>query len=108
MGEAILPHGPLGVGCIHVCVDMQHLFAERIEWYAPWVTRVRSAVHRIAQYAPQRTIFTRFVPACPAGEGTGTWRRYYERWGSMTLDRLEPGMIDLVPETASLVPPAEL
>lgn len=26
----------------------------------------------------------------------------------MTLDRLEPGMVDLVPELASLVPPAEV
>jgi hypothetical protein len=35
-------------------------------------------------------------------------RRDYERWASMTLERLEPGMIDLVPELASLVPPAEV
>ncbi len=87
---------------------MQRLFAEHTEWHAPWMTRVRPVVHRIARYFPERTIFTRFMPAQRPGEGTGTWRRYYERWASMTLDRLGAGMIELVPELASLVPPAEV
>jgi nicotinamidase-related amidase len=108
MGKATLPYGPLGPGCIHVCVDMQRLFAQQTEWHAPWMARVRPAVHRIAQHFPERTIFTRFIPAHRPGEGSGTWRRYYERWASMTLDRLGPGMIDLVPELTSLVPPAEV
>lgn len=108
MDEATLPHGPLGPGCFHICVDMQRLFAERTEWYAPWMTRVRPVAYRIARHCPKRTIFTRFIPARRADQRTGTWRRYYERWSSMTLEQLEPGMIDLVPELASLVPPADV
>ncbi len=107
MNEVVLPHGPLGPGCFHVCVDMQRLFAEQTEWFAPWMTRVRPVVQQIAQHHPERTIFTRFIPAQHPGEGTGTWRRYYERWASMTLDRLGSGMVELVPELASLVPPGE-
>lgn len=108
MADVPLPYGPLGTDSVHVCVDMQRLFAERTEWHAPWMTRVRPVVCRIARHVPERTIFTRFIPAHRPGEATGTWRRYYERWSSMTLERLEPGIIDLVPELASLVPPAEV
>lgn len=81
---------------------MQRLFAEQTEWHAPWMARVRPIVHRVAQRCPERTIFTRFIPPDRPGDGN------YERWASMTLERLEPGMIDLVPELASLVPPAEV
>src|SRR5579875_2854103 len=108
MTDAALPYGPLGASCVHVCVDMQRLFAEQTEWHAPWMTRVRPVIHRIAQAFSERTIFTRFIPARRPGEGQGTWRRYYERWASMTLEHLGPGMVDLVPELASLVPPAEV
>jgi hypothetical protein len=36
------------------------------------------------------------------------WRHYYERWGSMTIDRLSPEMIGLVPELGRYVPPARI
>jgi nicotinamidase-related amidase len=36
----------------------------------------------------------------------GAWRRYYARWRHMALDRLDPSMVELVPELAALVPPA--
>ena len=32
-------------------------------------------------------MFTRFIPARRPGEGEGIWRRYYERWASMTIER---------------------
>lgn len=103
-----LPGGELGRHCIHVCVDMQRLFAEKTEWQTPWMTRVLPVVSRIAHARPDRTIFTRFIPADRPGEGFGRWQRYYERWSSMALERLGHEMIDLVPELAKLVPPAEI
>ena len=105
-GEII--HGPLGPCCIHVCVDMQRMFAEKTEWYTEWMDRVRPVVERVAAHRPAETVFTRFIPAKHPGKGDGTWRRYYERWASMTQERLGRGMIDLVPELARLVPPAEV
>jgi nicotinamidase-related amidase len=36
------------------------------------------------------------------------WRHYYERWNSMTIDRLGAAMVDLVPDLARFVPPARM
>jgi nicotinamidase-related amidase len=99
---------PLTERCVHLCVDMQRLFAEPTAWHTPWMERVLPVVERLAAAWPERTIFTRFIPARRPGEGHGTWRRYWERWASMTLEALPPGMTDLVPSLARLVPPAEV
>jgi nicotinamidase-related amidase len=64
-------------------------------------------VERITQRHPTETIFTRFIPAAHPGDGVGTWRRYYRRWASMTIERIGAEMIELVPELARFVPPAE-
>jgi nicotinamidase-related amidase len=101
-----LRFGPLGERCAHLCVDMQRLFAEDTDWHTPWMDRVRPQVQRLAEAHPQATIFTRFIPLERTGQGRGTWLRYYERWASMTLENLEPGMVDLLPELAALTPPA--
>ena len=107
MGEERLYHGPLGEDCAHLCVDMQNLFVDT-DWHTPWMKRVLPVVERIARAKPDRTIFTRFVPAERPGEGGGTWRRYWERWASMTLESLPPGAVDLLPPLKELVPPAEV
>lgn len=101
-----LRFGPLTQSCAHLCVDMQRLFAEDTEWHAAWVERVRPNVRAISEVLPQATIFTRFIPARHPGEGRGTWKRYYERWRSVTLERLQPDLIELLPELEALVPPA--
>ncbi|HEY0420171.1 MAG TPA: isochorismatase family cysteine hydrolase [Acetobacteraceae bacterium] len=101
-----LVHGPLGASCMHLCVDMQNLFAEKTEWCTPWMKRVLPQVERIASAWPTRTVFTRFIPAERPGEGEGTWRRYYQRWASMTLEALPPDATDLIPALARFAPPA--
>jgi nicotinamidase-related amidase len=53
-----------------------------------------------------QTVFTRFIPASYPGEGSGTWKRYYQRWPSITLEHLGRDKVDLVAELASLVRPA--
>ncbi|GAA4501614.1 cysteine hydrolase family protein [Gluconacetobacter tumulicola] len=73
----------------------------------PWMKRVCPTVERIAAHAPERTIFTRFIPASHQGEG-GTWRRYYRYWASMMLERIGVGMVERVPELRCFVPPAEM
>ena len=76
---------------------MQSLFRREDDWHAPWMARVLPVVERIAGALPERTVFTRFIPPRGPEEGGGTWRRYYDRWRSMTLAALPPEQIDLVP-----------
>ena len=103
-----LQNGPLTGSCAHLCIDMQVLFAGETEWHTPWVKRVLPMVERLAAAQPDRTIFTRFIPAGRPGEGSGTWRRYWERWSSMTLEALPPEAVELIPSLARFAPPAEV
>lgn len=102
-----LAYGPLDAGCVHLCVDMQHLFADGSPWATPWMKRVLPKVERIVERHARATIFTRFVPAGHAGEGAGTWQRYYEHWSSMTLQIIGREMVELLPSLASHAPPAQ-
>jgi len=103
-----LRFGPLGRHCVHLCVDMQRMFAEATEWRTPWLRSVLPNILRLVELRPAATIFTRFIPADRPGEGPGAWRRYYERWSSMTLQNLSRDMVELVPELAMFVPPAAM
>lgn len=91
---------------VHICVDMQRMFAENTDWKMPWLSRVLPNVVAITAIQPERTVFTRFIPAQKPGQGAGMWRHYYERWGSMTIDRIGADMVELVSELARFVPPA--
>jgi nicotinamidase-related amidase len=108
MSKDGLPHGPLGTRCMHLCIDMQNLFAWKTDWHTPWMERVLPVVQSLAEARPEQTIFTRFIPAEHPATGIGTWRRYWQRWPSMTLDALSAGAVELVPSLARLVPPAEV
>lgn len=103
-----LPRGGLGASCVHLCCDMQRMFLEDTDWHTPWMPRVLPMAVRLARAHPARTIFTRFIPARRPGEGHGTWQTYYRRWESMTIERLGKEMVELVPELAALVPPADV
>ena len=87
--------GPPGDNVVHLCVDMQRMFAEATEWKMPWLERVLPNITAITTAHPERTLFTRFIPAREPGHGVGMWRRYYGRWASMTIDRIGPDMIGL-------------
>jgi nicotinamidase-related amidase len=103
-----LPHGPLTSTAVHLCVDMQQMFAEQTEWHVPWMRRVLPAVLRIARAFPARTTFTRFVPPMRAADAQGTWRQYYQRWRQFTGEQLAPHYLALLPELLELVPPAQV
>jgi nicotinamidase-related amidase len=100
-----LTRGPLPANAVHLCVDMQNIFAGDTPWHTPWLARVLPEVKRVVDAHPDRTIFTRFIPAARPGEGVGTWKHYYERWAELTLERLDPDLVELVPDLAPYVPP---
>ena len=58
-----LRYGPVGAEAIHLCVDMQRMFAEDTDWKMPWLPRVLPNVVAITAAHPARTVFTRFIPA---------------------------------------------
>ena len=93
---------------IHLCIDMQRMFAEDTPWHVPWMKEVSPQIQEIAQRHPQRTVFTRFVPPKRAEDMHGMWRSYYKKWDTMTIDRLGPDLVDLVPSLKALVPPARI
>lgn len=93
---------------IHLCIDMQRMFAADTPWHVPWMRDVSPQVQEVARRHPQRTVFTRFVPPKRAEDMPGMWRSYYEKWDNMTLDRLGRDMVDLVPSLRALVPPARI
>lgn len=103
-----LNFGPLGGNWVHLWIDMQRMFSEETEWHAPWMKRVLPEVVRLVEMGPERTVFTRFIPARSADDVGGTWRRYYQRWPSMTGERLDPGLLDLIPALALHAPPARV
>ena len=75
-----LRYGPPGETAVHLCVDMQRMFAEGTEWKMPWLDRVLPNILSITSIHSEKTIFTRFIPAHKPGQGVGMWRHYYERW----------------------------
>ena len=103
-----LRHGALGGGCVHFCIDMQRMYFEDTPWKMPWMEKVLPQIVSLTSVHPERTIFSRFIPAKKAGEGVGMWRRYYERWSNMTTEELGPDMVELVPALGQFVPPGRI
>src|SRR4051812_12087049 len=103
-----LIRGAIPATAVHLCIDMQRMFAEDTPWRTPWMKRVLPVVLGLCERKSERTWFTRFIPAAHVGEGRGTWRRYWERGPEMTIDRLGPERVDLIPALAAFAPPARV
>ncbi|MBD9375599.1 cysteine hydrolase [Rhizobium sp. ARZ01] len=93
---------------IHLCIDMQRMFAEDTPWQLAWMPKVFDEIVEVATRFPDRTIFTRFIPPSSPDELPGMWRAYYEKWPMMTTTQMDPGLVDLVAELKQMVPPARI
>jgi nicotinamidase-related amidase len=99
---------PLTRNTVHLCIDMQNIFAPGGAWPTPWMPRVLPVVEEIASRFAERTVFTRFITPRRPRDMPGTWRRYYERWHETTRERLDPALLELVPQLKRFVPPANV
>jgi nicotinamidase-related amidase len=90
----------------HVCVDMQRLFTSAGPWSTPWLPKVLPHCVALAGHRPEATIFTRFVTPITADAAEGAWKEFYRRWPETTRSRIEPALLELVPELACFAPPA--
>jgi nicotinamidase-related amidase len=51
---------------VHLCVDMQRIFAKGGIWETPWMERVLPTIVDIASCYAARTVFSRFItPTSP-------------------------------------------
>lgn len=83
-----LTFGPLPPDALLLCIDMQRLFMEPGDWFCPDALTILPRVEALVRARPARTLYTRFISAARAEAATGTWRRYYRRWASVTVDRI--------------------
>ena len=93
---------------VHLCVDMQRLFAEETEWASPAVLSIVPQVARICAHAPEHTIFTRFLTPDRIEDAKGQWKDFYRRWGGVLASRLDRDIFDLVPQLRQFAPPARV
>jgi nicotinamidase-related amidase len=98
----------LGPEAVHLCIDMQRLFAEGGPWATPWMERVLPAVATLVERAPARTVFTRFIPPQSADDALGMWRAYYRKWPNVTRQRVDATLLELVPALQKFEPPARV
>jgi nicotinamidase-related amidase len=105
MGRLI---APVGSHAVHVCIDMQNLFAPGSPWATAWMPRVLPAMEALVVRAPERTVFSRFIPPASAEEAIGVWKIYYQKWECVTRQRLAAGLLDLVPDLGRYAPPAAI
>lgn len=105
---AQLRFGTMARSAVHLCIDMQRLFASEGPWPTPWMDRVLPVVETLVAHRPERTIFTRFIPPRSPAEVGGAWRRLYAHHVGVTRDALDPGLLDLVPPLQRFVPPARI
>ncbi|AYG62377.1 cysteine hydrolase family protein [Rhizobium jaguaris] len=104
----MMTRAPLSGNTLHVAIDMQRLFAEETAWFTPALAGIVPNVQRLAKARPESTVFARFIPAQRPKDAKGRWQAYYERWKKVTLDELDPAMLDLVAPLAALVQPGSI
>jgi len=93
---------------VHLCIDMQNMFAAGGIWETPWMERVLPAIVEIAARYTARTVFTRFITPLNAEDRPGRWRRYFTKWECATRSRLPAEQLELIPILRRFAPPATI
>lgn len=91
---------------VHLCIDMQRIFAPGGLWATPWMERVLPTIASIVARHQGRTIFTRFITPRDPEDRRGQWQSYFRRWPQATRRHLPPSALELVPALDRFVPPA--
>lgn len=107
MSDAKSPDGEIR-HAVHLCIDMQNIFAPGGLWETPWMEKVLPAIASIVSRHRDRTIFTRFITPQKPEDRPGQWQAYFQHWRQATRDHLPPSALDLVPALARYVPPARI
>lgn len=90
--------GPIPQNAIHVVIDMQELFRSHPDWGTPALSEIIPPIQRLLRAHPGKAHFSRFIPPAQMREAIGAWQRYYQRWDRVTLDRMDPSLVEVVAE----------
>ena len=93
---------------VHLCTDMQNIFAPGGLWETPWMEQVLPTIASLVSRYQARTMFTRFITPQVPEDRPGQWQNYFQRWRQATRDHLPPFALDLVPALARYVPPVRI
>jgi len=99
---------PIAATARHLCIDMQVLFSNAGPWPTPWMERVLPKAAELTAFAPERTIFTRFITPRAPESMPGMWQAYYRKWRQVTRAELPDEMLGLMPMLRRFVPPARI
>jgi nicotinamidase-related amidase len=91
---------------VHLCIDMQNIFARGGIWETPWMERVLPAIVDICARYTARTVFTRFITPVQPEDRPGRWRRYFTKWKCATRSELPAEHLELIPALRRFAPPA--
>ncbi len=103
-----LKFGPVGSHAVHLCVDMQLMFAVGTKWATSAIWDALPAVETICARFTANTIFTRFLCPTDLEQTSGQWRRFYAESPSMLCNVMDPAMLGLLPELSKFCPPAAM
>jgi len=103
-----LRFGALGPKTLHLCIDMQLMFALETKWASEAIWRALPAILEISGRYTSQTVFTRFICPKDLSETAGQWTRFYADAEGMLSANLHPSMMDLLPELAKFLPPAKI
>ena len=106
MGMAETKQSEPVLNAVHLCIDMQNIFARGGIWETPWMERVLPAIADITARYTARTVFTRFITPLRAEDRPGRWRRYFTKWKCATRSRLPADQLELIPTLRRFAPPA--
>jgi nicotinamidase-related amidase len=93
---------------MHLCIDMQNIFARGGLWETPWMERVLPLIVGITARYTARTVFTRFITPLHPDDLPGRWQRYFRKWERATRAVLPSSQLELVPALRRFAPPAKV
>ncbi|MFV0490629.1 MAG: isochorismatase family cysteine hydrolase [Pseudorhodobacter sp.] len=99
----MIPSPPSLAKAVHLCVDMQRLFAEATPWQVKGLEGLIPNIRRITEARRGRTIFARFLIPASAEAAKGNWQPYYRHWSDIVdAAAADPDLVDLVPDLRDL------
>jgi nicotinamidase-related amidase len=101
-----LRFGLIASNAVHLCIDMQRLFAHDSPWASGAVQAALPAASEVCRWKPQAVVFTQFLCPDDPDSARGQWAVFYR--GCPAITKLDPRLFDIVPELKSVAVQAQV